>query len=126
LQLDANCRFLGFRQDTAALYSAADSFVLSSRSEGLPMVILEAMTSGLPVIATRVGGIPDAVGNNVMLVDAQNPDQLAEAMNQMLTDSELRRRLAEAGKRHVATNYGVERMVDQYLGWYRQGLNNEC
>jgi L-malate glycosyltransferase len=125
LQLAANCIFLGFRKDTAALYSAADSFVLSSQSEGLPMVILEAMTAGLPVIATRVGGIPDAVGDNALLVDAQNPEQLAEAMNQMLIDSELRRRLAEAGKKHAAINHGVERMVDKYLSWYRQALNNE-
>jgi L-malate glycosyltransferase len=126
LHLAANCKFLGFRQDTAALYSAADSFVLSSRSEGLPMVILEAMTARLPVIATRVGGIPDAVGDNALLVDAQNPEQLAEAMNQMIADSELCRSLAERGKEHVAKNYGVERMVDQYLDWYTQVLGSKC
>ncbi len=120
LQLAAHCRFLGFRPDTAALYSAADSFVLSSRSEGLPMVILEAMTAGLPIIATRVGGIPAAVGDTALLVDGRNSEQLATAMGRMIADSDLRRRLAEAGKRHAKTHYGVGRMVDQYLNWYRQ------
>lgn len=125
LELGGTFKFLGFRKDTAALYSAADSFVLSSRSEGLPMVILEAMTAGLPVIATRVGGIPDAVGECALLVDARNPDQLEEAMYRMQIDLELRNRLAEKGKSHVQKHYGITRMADQYLEWYRQSLEGD-
>jgi glycosyltransferase involved in cell wall biosynthesis len=124
LRLATNCRFLGFRQDTAALYAAADSFVLSSRSEGLPMVILEAMTAGLPITATRVGGIADAVGDHALLVDARNREQLAEAMSRMIEDADLRLSLAEAGKMHARTYYGVERMVDQYLNWYLQVIGD--
>ena len=118
--LGVHCRFLGFRQDTAALYSAADIFVLSSRSEGLPMVILEAMMAKLPVIATRVGGIPDAVADNALLVDSQSPVQLADAMQRMMVDSALRTQLAKMGQEHVEKNFGVERMVDQYLDWYEK------
>ncbi len=113
-------KFLGFRQDTEALYSAADAFVLSSCSEGLPMVILEAMIAGLPVISTRVGGIPDAVGDNALLVDAQNPAQLADAMARIMSDTTLRTELAKKGKDHVEQKFGVERMVDDYIDWYER------
>jgi glycosyltransferase involved in cell wall biosynthesis len=126
LNVQVRCKFLGFRQDTAALYSAADSFVLSSRSEGLPLVILEAMTAGLPVIATRVGGIPDAVGEVALLVDAKQPEQLAEAMARMINDKPFRDSLAKKGKDHVERNFGVQRMVDDYLEWYRKVLSAEC
>jgi glycosyltransferase involved in cell wall biosynthesis len=124
LNLTGHCRFLGFRQDTAALYAAADSLVLSSRSEGLPMVILEAMTAGLPVIATRVGGIPDAVGDCARLVDARNPPALAEAMLEIQSRGEMRRTLGAAGKEHAAKHHGIGRMVDQYLAWYERILAN--
>jgi glycosyltransferase involved in cell wall biosynthesis len=90
------------------------------------MVILEAMMSGLPVIATRVGGIPNAVGENTLLVDAQDPAQLARARNQMMVDAQLRRVLAERGKERATKNYGVERMVDQYLDWYTEVLGSTC
>jgi glycosyltransferase involved in cell wall biosynthesis len=123
LNLGGRCRFLGFRQDTAALYAAADSLVLSSRSEGLPMVILEAMTAGLPVIATRVGGIPDAVGDCALLVEARDPRRLAGAMLEMMRNPEKRRALAAAGEIRAAKHYGIGRMVDQYLAWYERILN---
>lgn len=123
LNLGGRCRFLGFRQDTAALYAAADSLVLSSRSEGLPMVILEAMIAGLPVIATRVGGIPDAVGDCALLVEARDPGRLAGAMLEMMRNPEKRRALAAAGESRAAKHYGIGRMVDQYLAWYEQTLN---
>lgn len=126
LNLDQHCRFLGFRDDTAALYSAADGFVLSSRSEGLPMVILEAMTAGLPVVSTRVGGIPDAVGDNVLLVDAQNPEQLAETMRKIIYDVGGRKELAGKGKAHVEQNFGVERMVEAYVEWYGSVRSAKC
>jgi glycosyltransferase involved in cell wall biosynthesis len=124
LELSECCRFLGFREDTAALYSAADCFVLSSRSEGLPMVILEAMTASLPVISTNVGGIADAVGEYVLLVESQNPPQLAKAMERLMKEPQLQQRLAEDGKKHVEKHFGVARMLDEYLEWYR--LNAEC
>jgi len=113
------CLFLGYRKDTAALYSAADAFVLSSRSEGLPMVILEAMTAGLPVIATRVGGVPDAVGDRGLLVDPGAPEALASAMARMVEDDDLAQGLGRAGQRHALAEYGVDRMVDEYVARYR-------
>jgi glycosyltransferase involved in cell wall biosynthesis len=120
MQLGDSCRFLGFRHDTPALYDAADAFVLSSRSEGLPMVILEAMMAGLPVISTRVGGIPDAVGEHALLVDSARPADLAHAMRRLMEEPDLARSFAESGKEHVERCFGVERMVDAYVEWYQR------
>lgn len=125
-QLKNRIRFLGFCQDTGSLYAAGDAFVLSSRSEGLPMVILEAMMAGLPVVATRVGGIPDAVGEHVLLVDPAHPEQLAQAMDQLINDQTLRYELAVKGQAYVEKQFGVERMVDGYVSWYRKVLSSEC
>jgi glycosyltransferase involved in cell wall biosynthesis len=111
--------FLGFRSDTDALYSAADVFVLSSRSEGLPMVILEAMMAGLPVITTRVGGIPQMIGENGILVEPGDPEALASAMNGCLSDHQARERLGRMGKELVQTHYGIESMVDAYIKTYQ-------
>lgn len=119
--------FLGFRRDTAALYCAADAFVLSSRSEGLPMVILEAMMAGLPVVATRVGGVPDAVGEHVLLTDPAQPAQLADAMEKVMLEPTLAEKLATEGQSFVEKTFGVERMVDEYMEWYKKilGLSAE-
>lgn len=111
-------RFIGFRSDTTALYSAADVFVLSSRSEGLPMVILESMMAGLPVVATRVGGVPDAVKDRGLLVEAANSEQLAFAMGRILSEEGLADRLGRTGREHALSTYGVERMVDDYIACY--------
>ncbi len=109
-------RLLGFRSDTAALYSAADVFVLSSRSEGLPMVVLEAMMAGLPVIATRVGGLPQVISPETgVLVDSENVEQLRDAMNALLADGERRRRLGAAARAAALKNYSVDVMVDGYI-----------
>ncbi len=112
-------RLLGFRRDTAALYSAADVFVLSSRSEGLPMVILEAMMAGLPVIATRVGGIPVVVREETgMLVDAEDAEQLGGAMQALLADEERRIALGAEARAAALKQYSVEAMVNGYINVY--------
>jgi len=116
--LQDRLKFLGFCHDTTALYAAADAFVLSSRSEGLPMVILEAMMAGLPVIATRVGGIPSAVGDVALLVEAEKPEQLARVMAKIVVDANFREKLASSGKKYIERQFGVERMVSNYLDWY--------
>lgn len=117
--------FLGFRDDTAALYNAADIFVLSSRSEGLPMVILEAMTAELPIIATRVGGIPDAIGQVALLVDPQEPQKLATAMYDMMTDISSRDLFVRKGKELVREKYSMEKMVDAYIQVYEELVNSQ-
>jgi len=119
LGLEGMVEFLGYREDTAGLYSAADAFVLSSRSEGLPMVLLEAMTAGLPVAATRVGGVPDAAGDGAgILVDPAAPNELADAMASLAGNADLRRRLGDQARRTARERFGVEAMVERYIEAY--------
>jgi glycosyltransferase involved in cell wall biosynthesis len=119
-RLSDTVRFLGLRSDTQALYSAADAFVLSSRKEGLPMVLLEAMIAGLPIVATRVGGVPEALqgGAAGLLVDPASPDALAEAMGRMMDDTALRPRLGTAARQSAKEDFSVERMARAYLDVY--------
>jgi glycosyltransferase involved in cell wall biosynthesis len=90
--------FLGTRTDTARLMAGADIFVLPSHQEGLPVALMEAMSAGLPVVATVVGGVPDVVTDGVegLLVPPGRADRLAEAVSQVARDPALRARLAEA------------------------------
>jgi len=91
--LGDSVRFVAPRPDVASLYAEADLFVLSSRWEGLPYVILEAMAHGLPVVSTAVDGIPEVVINEDtgLLVPAHDAGLLASAIRQMLADPDLRR-----------------------------------
>jgi glycosyltransferase involved in cell wall biosynthesis len=114
--LTEEVRFLGFRSDARELYSAADAFVLSSRSEGLPMVILEAMMAELPVVATKVGGVGDVVTTATgKLVASGNPQALGAAMQAMMNDPRRAGQLGQAGRRRAVDKYSVERMCDRYI-----------
>lgn len=86
LGLQTRVQFIGFRSDLAVYMSAADVLVLSSRWEGCPMVILEAMALGLPIVATDVGGVPELIQDEVsgLLVPSENPKALGEALGRML------------------------------------------
>jgi glycosyltransferase involved in cell wall biosynthesis len=108
--------FLGARGDVPHLLPAADAFVMSSKSEGLPMVLLEAMAAGVPCVATAVGGIPELFGSDRGLaVPAQDPAALAEGMAALARSVELRERLIEGARANLKARYGVEPIVDQYL-----------
>jgi len=124
LDLRDTLRLLGYRPDTQALYAAADAFVLSSRTEGLPMVLLEAMAAGLPVVATRVGGVPDVVtdGENGLLAAAGAPPELADAMARLVDDETLRTRVGAEARRHIRRVYSTRRMADAYLQAYRHAV----
>lgn len=92
--------FVGERLDVNLILPAADLFVLPSISEGLPMSLLEAFASGLPVVATAVGGIPDLVTPDVgILVKPRDPVSLAKAMDQILQDDDLRHRMKNAARK---------------------------
>jgi len=103
LGLGESVRFLGFREDVTDLLRAADLFVISSHLEGLGTSILDAMAAGLPVVATRVGGIPEAVkdGETGILVPPFLPPALAQALSDLAGDPERRARLGEAGRQRA-------------------------
>lgn len=113
-------RFLGFRSDIPDLLAASDFFVLPSLTEGLPLSVLEAMAQKLPVIATNVGGIPELVvdGETGILIPPNDPDALANAMERMIRDPAMRRRMGEAGYHRVATEFSFNEMTRKYEALY--------
>ena len=114
--------FHGAVHGVAPYLQHASLFVLPSLSEGMPNVVLEAMACGLPVIATRVGGIVDIIDNekNGSLVDAQRPDQLYEAMKQLLTDKELAQRLGRAARKTIEERFSLPVIVNRYSTLYQE------
>jgi glycosyltransferase involved in cell wall biosynthesis len=116
LGLDERVVLLGARADVSEVLMAADAFVMSSKSEGLPMVLLEAMAAGVPCVATAVGGIPDLLaGDRGLCVPAQNPAALAGAMASIAGSSELRARLAANATQALRKHYALDPIVDRYL-----------
>jgi glycosyltransferase involved in cell wall biosynthesis len=99
-------------------------FCLPSHDEGLPMSMLEAMAHAVPVVATRVGAIPEAVDEGVeaLLYPAKDVPALAAALARLLESPELARRMGENGRRRLALNYSLEAMSRQVFGVYRQLL----
>ena len=112
-------RFLGERRDARALMGAADAIVLASRAEGLPLVALEALASGTPLVATAVRGLRELLtnGENALLVPPEDPQALAAALRRVLSDLDLAARLAEAGRR-VPGAGSEEEMVSGFLALY--------
>lgn len=89
---------LGYRRDVGAVLAASDVFTLASSVEGFPIAVMEAMATGLPIVATDVGGLPDAVQDGVhgLLVPTGSPDLLAQALLRVLRDDDLRQRMSTA------------------------------
>jgi len=120
LGLEKHVTLTGFRSDVANLLSCSDVVVLSSETESAPLTLLEGMSSGLPVVATRVGGIPEIVedGVNGLLVQSKNPEAIAEKILELNSDPEMRRRLGEAARETVLERYTAEKIVGRYLEIY--------
>jgi len=120
LGLASRVRLLGFRTDTIRLYQAMDIFVLSSLREGLPNVVLEAMALEVPVVATRIAGVPRLIedGKNGLLVAPGNFLELADALMRLLSIPTMRRQLATAGRQTVATHYSFAKRMDKVRQTY--------
>jgi len=110
LGLGDRFRFLGHRTDVMEILAASDLFVMSSRFEGFPVAVMEAMAAGLPVVATSVGGLPDAVtmGVDGILTPPADPNALAEAVLRLAKDPEERRRMSRAASK-AAERYDLNR-----------------
>jgi glycosyltransferase involved in cell wall biosynthesis len=121
--------FLGQVPDIASALERFDVFVLTSRYEGLPISLLEAMSTGLPVVGTAVGGIPEAVEEGVsgFLVERQENRAataacLAARLAELLRDGELRRRMGEAGRSRVQKEFSSRTAGRRMLKLYQREL----
>jgi glycosyltransferase involved in cell wall biosynthesis len=114
----------GERDDVAEILASSAIFVLSSRSEALPVSVLEAMAAGLPVVATRVGGVPELVvdGETGLLVPPADPRALAAALQRLVDEPELRARLGAAGRARVEERFALESFLQSHLDLYRRAL----
>lgn len=124
----ADCIWLpGARSDIADVMRGLDLFVLPSLAEGTPVTVLEAMASGLPVVATRVGGLPEVVEENVtgLLVQPADAPALAAALLSFRSCPEHARRSGAAGRLRVERQYSMHAMLDAYAGLYDTLLANK-
>ncbi|MBD3347912.1 MAG: glycosyltransferase [Candidatus Eisenbacteria bacterium] len=120
LGLAENVWFLGRTTDVPALLGASDMFVLSSEWEGLPITILEAMAAGLPCVATRVGGVEEAIEDGVsgLVVEPGDPDALAGGILTLAEDEGLREKLARSARAVYERSFTAERMVRETEALY--------
>ncbi len=118
-------RLFGFRANVKELYQAFDVFALSSLREGLPNVLLEAMALEVPVVATRIAGVPGLIDHekNGLLIQPGSVDELTAALERVLLDAELRQRLAKAGRETIVSRYSfavrmskIQAIYDRLLG----------
>jgi glycosyltransferase involved in cell wall biosynthesis len=127
LGVASRVRFLGMRKDVPKLMNAADGMVLSSDIEGLPLVLLQAGASALPMVSTDVGGNGEAVidGENGWLVPPQSPQRLARAMARLMSLAVAERRaMGEKGRQRVCNLFETERVVERWLALYTEILRS--
>lgn len=113
--------FLGGRNDVPQILACCTLFVLPSEAEAMPNALLEAMAAGLPVVATRVGGVPEVVedGVNGLLVPPRDPRALADAILRILADPGLSRNLAQAGRETIRAYFTFDRLIAELAQLYK-------
>lgn len=128
LRVAGRIRWAGYRPDVYSLLPAFDVFVQSSRFEGLPTTVMEAMAAGLPVVATDVGGTPEVVedGTTGLLVPPADPATLAQAITCLLEDADLRLAMGRAGYERAVKMFSVEQMVHQTEALYDELLRERA
>jgi glycosyltransferase involved in cell wall biosynthesis len=119
LGVASQVRFLGSRRDVPALLNGADGYVLSSRHEGLPMVLLEAAASGLPLVVTSAGAEAVIAERSGWVVPTRDPEALAERMRALMALSpERRKSMGEEGRSFVSSKFALEAVLDTWEGIY--------
>ena len=122
LGISENVTFLGVRNDLPDLLAATDSVLMPSLNEGFPRTAIEAMAAGKPVIATRVGGTPEAIidGETGILVPAKDVEAMAAALSNLVDDTELQTRLGTAGRARAQQNYSLANYLSRLDRLYQQ------
>ena len=126
LGVNEEVRFLGVRKDIGRLMESSNIFILSSRWEGLPMVVLEAMSRGMSIVATKVGGIAEVIenGKEGILISPENPETLAQTIDDLLENEELQKKLRQAAYKKVKEKYSIETYCVNMLDFYSSLVNN--
>jgi glycosyltransferase involved in cell wall biosynthesis len=124
LGLDEAVVFTGFRSDVARLLAAFNVFVLTSRAEGFSLSTLQALSAGVPVVATRCGGPEDILEDFVtgLLVSNGDPGAIADGIQRIVTDTELSRRVTSGGRRLIRERFARKTMVSRYEAIYEECL----
>ncbi len=119
--------FPGYQEDVGPFFAAFDVFVLPSGNEGTPVTAIEALASGCPVVATRVGGVPDVVtdGEDGFLVDPGDVEGLAASLARLANDPALRARMGGAGRERMRSRYAVDRLIDDVDRLYGELLQQK-
>jgi N-acetyl-alpha-D-glucosaminyl L-malate synthase BshA len=117
LGLRGNVTLTGFRSDIPNLMRCSDIGVLCSETESAPLTLLEGMSTGLPMVATKVGGVLEIVeeGNNGLLVSPKHPEEIAQAILRLYRDPKLRSKLGERARKTILERYTAEKIVNQYI-----------
>ncbi|MGB5813068.1 MAG: glycosyltransferase [Polyangiales bacterium] len=117
--LESHVRWLGAIDDMSAFYAALDVCTLSSDREGLPLSLLEAMSFGVPVVATEVGGIPELLDDDAgIVVPPGDPNTLVEALSSLASNPGVARSLGSRGAARIRETYSIERTADRYVELY--------
>jgi glycosyltransferase involved in cell wall biosynthesis len=126
LKLDGSVHFMGFVAEPAAWLAKMNALLITSDHEGLPMIVLEAMGLGVPVISHAVGAIPEVLGGGALgtLIPNQDPSRYADAVIALRDSPELTRAKTARACQHVASLYSAEHTVQQYISIYRELRNN--
>jgi glycosyltransferase involved in cell wall biosynthesis len=128
LGIERHVKFLGIRRDIPRLMNAADAYAMSSSWEGMPMVLLEASATGLPIVATDVGGNREVVLDGVtgFLVPPKDSEALAQAMLRLMTlPRDVRGHMGERARQYIEKKFSIERIIDRWEELYRELLQKK-
>jgi len=119
--LGGRVRWLGTVEEMGQFYAALDACVLNSDREGLPLSLLEAMSFGVPVVATEVGGVGALLADGAgLLVPPRAPEALAAALSSLAQQPELAQKIGRNGKARIRESYSIDTMADRYVELYRE------
>jgi glycosyltransferase involved in cell wall biosynthesis len=125
LNISHRVHFLGFCKDVRQVYAALDIFAMPSRCEALPYALLEAMTAGLPAVASHIGGVPEVIVPNQtgLLIPVGDHHALATSLRSLLNNPELRQQMGRAARERIILHFSEREMVAQTIALYRKLLN---
>jgi glycosyltransferase involved in cell wall biosynthesis len=121
LELAPRIHFIGWCRDLPRFYATCDLIALTSRNEGTPVALIEAMAAGVPAVSTAVGGVPDVIVDGVtgLLVSSRDPVHFASALGELVTDPARRRMMGSMARRTVAERFSSERLLGDMDRLYR-------